>query len=288
VQLATVGERLTIKGGNVEFREPQHDVADYPKLPDPDTASTLVSTDGEGLQRIAAVLCAVGTDPTLPVLTSVLLENRDGLLTAVGTDRYRMAVADTPLDCAPSPVSPLLVPAHIIRAARAAFRGQTAPIQLGVLPDGCTFVIRCGQRVVTGRLHDGVYPKYRGLLPEQADAVLTVPPGSFAAAVRAAAAVLDAHSPVNLTLTRAAVSVDGGVRGDHTLPTSHVTLLDATWDGQDMEVGFNPRYLQQGIVSLRGAETVQMATTAAHRAVVLSSPQVPGYRYLLMPVRISS
>ena len=63
------------------------------------------------------------------------------------------------------------------------------------------------------------------------------------------------------------------------------------WRAQDIDVAFNPHFLSTG--SARSAPTARLAmTTSTKPAVMTGKPaneeDPPDYRYLIMPIRLSS
>jgi DNA polymerase-3 subunit beta len=61
--------------------------------------------------------------------------------------------------------------------------------------------------------------------------------------------------------------------------------VDATFDGTELTVGFNPDYLLDGIEVAPGDEVV-LETTDANKPAVLRATGREDFLYLLMPVRI--
>lgn len=104
---------------------------------------------------LRAVRFAVGADPAYPMLAGVLLEIADGTLTAVATDRYRLAVASAPATGTAS----VLVPAAV--ADRLAELDGEVTLQV----DGGRITARCRTAVVDGAVLDGAFPDWRRLLP---------------------------------------------------------------------------------------------------------------------------
>jgi DNA-binding transcriptional MerR regulator len=116
-------------------------------------SSLCVLTDLPRVLR--AVRFAAGTDPGFPVLTGVLLEVADGTLTAVATDRYRMAVASALATGSLSAV----VPAELADRL-AALDGE---VELTV--SGGRVTARAGATTVEGAVLDGAFPDRSRLLP---------------------------------------------------------------------------------------------------------------------------
>ncbi len=63
-------------------------------------------------------------------------------------------------------------------------------------------------------------------------------------------------------------------------------LVDASYDGEDLTVAFNPEYLIDGIEVAPGDE-VTLETVDELKPALLKAADDPNFLYLLMPVRVS-
>ncbi|MFQ6147408.1 MerR family transcriptional regulator [Streptomyces seoulensis] len=115
--------------------------------------------------RLAAALDAVrfaaGTDPELPMLAAVLFDVEDGILRLAATDRYRMAVARTPVTGHDGPRAQAVTPLPLVDAMRALLDGEAA-VQLAL--DGDRVTLEAGDRQAAGRRLDHDFPDYRRLV----------------------------------------------------------------------------------------------------------------------------
>lgn len=62
--------------------------------------------------------------------------------------------------------------------------------------------------------------------------------------------------------------------------------VDASYEGSDLTVAFNPEYLLEGVDVASGDE-VTLETTDAQKPAVLRGSGGSSFLYLLMPVRVS-
>jgi DNA polymerase-3 subunit beta len=65
-----------------------------------------------------------------------------------------------------------------------------------------------------------------------------------------------------------------------------VEQLDAKFEGAELTVAFNPKYLMDGLQVAPGDE-VTLLTRDAQRPAVIRSTERDEFLYLLMPVRVS-
>jgi DNA polymerase-3 subunit beta len=107
--------------------------------------------------------------------------------------------------------------------------------------------------------------------------------------VRRVALVAERNTPVQLSFDDGQVVLEAG-SGDDAQASE---ALPATVDGPAMTTGFNPSYLLDGLQAINAPIAVLSFTDPKKAAVLqgaesLDAEPVSQYRYLAMPVRISS
>jgi DNA-binding transcriptional MerR regulator len=152
---------------------------------------------------LRAVRFATGTDPAFPVLTGVLLDVADGTLTAVATDRYRMAVASAPATGTAS----VVVPAELADRL-AALDGE---VELTVADGRVT--ARGGATTVEGPVLDGAFPDLATrFVPAAAVTPVTIGVPALRAAVAAGGARTVRRETDGADVAVTVLSVDGAGR----------------------------------------------------------------------------
>src|SRR5208282_1986926 len=195
---------------------------------------------------ISQVATAAGRDDTLPALTGIRIEIQGDTLTLVATDRYRLAVRELRWN----PAQPDLSTALLVpaRVLGETARALTSGAEVSVSLGGDSLIGFAGAgRQTTTRLLSGEYPKYQALLPSEFHAVAELAAGSFAQAVE---------------------------------------VLEAAFDGEDLQIAFNPQYLLDGIGAI-DSDTARISFTSPTKPAVITgkSEGEPDYRYVLMPIR---
>lgn len=292
VDIAAVGAHLEVVCGSARFTLPTMPVEDYPNLP---VMPAEVGTVDAAVfaAAVAQVAVAAGRDDTLPMMTGVRVEINGGTLAMLATDRYRLAVAE--LDWAPNAAdhtSNMLVPARILHDTTKALGplGGTITLALsGGVGEGMVGLSTSGRRV-TSRLLDGAnYPPVRSLFPKPEDVKSTavVPVAALSEVVKRVALVAERTTPVLLSFSTDGLVVEAG--GTEEARASEA--MDATFTGDSLTVGFNPQYLIDGLAHL-GAQHAHFAFVDPFKPAVICPVQpdgtvIPGYRYLIMPIRVS-
>jgi len=291
VDIAAVGAHLELVCGSARFTLPTMPVEDYPTLPEmPDSAGTIDAA--EFASAVAQVAIAAGRDETLPMMTGVRVELNGSSLAMLATDRYRLAMREMQWRPDNPDVSiNALVPARTL-ADTAKTLGPlggdvTMALAHGGAGEGMIGFVG-GARRTTSRLLDGAnYPPVRSLFPASHNAEARVSVAALNEVVRRVALVADRTTPVLLSFSDEGLVVEAG--GTEEARASEA--MEAAFTGEPLTIGFNPQYLLDGLAAL-GSPTAMLSFVDAFKPAVISPAGedgeiVPGYRYLIMPIRVT-
>ena len=290
VTVSVEGTRVIITCGRSSFTLPTLPVEDYPQLPAMPPASgeitgTLFAT------AVGQVAIAAGRDDTLPTLTGIRLEIEGTRLVLAATDRYRLAVREfdwNPLSTGLT--AHALIPARTLADTAKALASSDV-VSIALAPPGAgegLIGFEGNGRRTTTRLLDGEFPKYRTLLPNEAASIALVETAMLAEAVKRVSLVAERNTPVRLSFDGSEVVLRAGVGDD----AQANEAVEATVDGDALEIAFNPNYLLDGLAAI-DSPIARFSFTQATRPAVLtgladvSATPSDEYRYLLMPVRLT-
>lgn len=284
VQISLDGTRVSLTCGKSSFALPTFPVEDYPSLPTmPESSGTISGADLA--HAVAQVAVAAGRDDTLPTLTGIRVEIDGANVTLAATDRYRLAVREfTWSPSSPSLEVQALVPARTLADTAKSLAGaDLVHLSLAEGGEGLMGFEGDGRRTTT-RLLDGEFPKYRSLLPSETLSAAVVSTATLIETVKRVALVAERNTPVRLEFTAGEVTLRAGA-GDEAQATES---LECSFDGDAIDIAFNPQYLLDGLTALDAAET-RLSFTQSTRPAVLSGAgeDDADYRYLLMPVRLA-
>jgi len=296
VDLATeeTDRKVVVTCGSSRFTLQTLPSEDYPTLPEmPAAAGTLSGHDFAA--AVAQVAVATGRDDTLPVLTGIRIEFDGEQLVMAATDRYRLAIRELPWKADRPDLSAvaLVQGRSLAETARALGDSDVVTIALSEGGTGEGLIGFEGatdgeHRRSTNRLLDGEFPKYRSLLPSESNASAVIETAAFIESVKRVALVADRNTPVRLSFSEGELVLDAGT-GDEAQATE---ALACEYTGEALTIAFNPTFLQEGLQAL-GAAFAEMAFTTSTKPAVLSGrteasgESDSGYRYLIMPVRLS-
>jgi DNA polymerase-3 subunit beta len=291
VEISADGTRAILTCGSATFTLLTMPVEDYPTLPEMPPAVGSIGSDAFAT-AVNQSATAAGRDDTLPALTGVRVEIEGDTLTLVSTDRYRLAVRELKWNPArPDLSAAVLVPARALTdTARALTSGAEVSIALalpgdeGAAGEGMIGFEGGGRRTTT-RLLGGDFPRYQTLLPNHVDAVAELPTAPFAEAVKRVALVAERNTAVRLSFSAGQLVLEAGT-GDE---AQAVEVLEAGYEGDDLQIAFNPTYLLDGLSAI-DSDTARMSFTEAGKPALITGKPAPDgqpdYRYLLMPIRL--
>src|SRR6187431_1188540 len=289
VEFVLEGTKVSVTCGASRFTLATMPVDQYPTLPEMPTQSGTV--DGATLQAaVSQVSSAASRDETLPILTGIRMEIEGSTISLLATDRYRLALRELSW----KPGSPSISAIALVRArtlndtAKALGAGDVSlALSSGAGVD--LLGLEAGGLVTTSLLMDGDYPPVRRLFPEETPITAVVKTADLIEATRRVALVAERNSSVRLAFSEGEVLLDAGQSDD----AQASEALEATVEGGDITVAFNPGYLLDGLTAL-GTEYARLGFTQETKPVDFVGLDKPGgtiaaeFRYLLVPIRITS
>lgn len=278
VDVVVEGDEVQITAGRSEFSMRTIPADDFPRLGQPEGDEvTLNAADLSA--ALKQVVKAASGDDSRPILTGVLLAAEGEGLRLVSTDSYRLAVRDLPGTSVLSGDQSVLVPSRALAELNRVF-GDHESVALRLGERDASFEVG-GTQVVT-RLIEGEFPNYRGLIPDTYPNELTVNRAELLDAVRRVRLMAQEATPIRLNmradgLELVAVTQDVGQAQE---------ALDASYNGDELTVAFNPDYLIDGIEVTPGEE-ITLQTVDPLKPAVMRGADSADFLYLLMPVRVS-
>ena len=301
VTLRLEGSKVRVEYGTSSALLQTMPPADFPDLPTLPESVALI----EGAKFAAGVKRAVpaaGKDETLPFLTGVRLEFHDFAVRMVATDRYRLAVAVLAGAVSEEEERHPLVPAKTLKTIGQVF-GKSEYVYIHHQPelrkDAAVYASELvgfsdGERSVSVRPLEGEFIKYWGLFPDTYASNAVVDTRALIGLVERALPYVERNTPVRLTFEPGTVMIESG-SGDE---AQHSEAMPAEYEGATFTIAFNPNYLIDGLKAvaegLRPSETNQTRLNFTQPAKPCVLQPVgdgdvdPNYRYLIMPIRLSS
>ncbi|MBW8059967.1 MAG: DNA polymerase III subunit beta [Solirubrobacterales bacterium] len=271
---------VEIRSGGSSFHLRILPAEDFPNFPDEDDAPLRIPAPALA-SSIELVARAASRDDMRPVLTGVLVTAAGEEMTMVATDSYRLAVKRTELETGIGGELEANIPARALRElGRIVSTEQVADVSVSLLRNQAVF--RAGAVVLNTRLIEGQFPNFQQLLPKSYEHDVRLPRAELLDVTRRVSQLAQRNAPLRLSfapgeLTVAASTPDVG-DAEETMP--------AAFEGEPLEIGFNPDFFKEGIESVEGDELI-LRLISPLRPGLLQPVDNDDFRYLVMPIRLN-
>ena len=257
------------------------DATEFPLIPTLKQTGGLTLPARELKEAIQQTVFATALDETRPILTGVLVKIEKSTLKLVATDSYRLAERTLKLSGNHSPIQ-VIIPARTLQELARMLPDQDVPVQLFLAENQVLFTF--SETEFISRLIDGTFPDYQQIIPPQPTTTVTIPKVQFIQVMKMAS-FFARESANNVQLkvqaTRLEVTAVSPQLGDT------VSQLEASVDGEDVEIAFNAKFLLDALLIFPGS-TVTLSLSGKLQAGILRPVDQPDYLYLLMPLRIEA
>jgi len=271
---------VEIRSGGSSFHLRVLPSEDFPTLPEAGTEPLTIPAPALA-ETVDLVARAASRDDMRPVLTGVLVSAAGQEMTMVATDSYRLAVKRTELESAIGGELEANIPAKALRElGRLVAGGEVDQVAVDLLPNQAVF--KAGEVLLNTRLIDGQFPNFRQLLPESYEHDVRLPRSEFLDVVRRVSQLAQRNAPLRLAFSQGELKVSASTPdvGDAE------EAMPAVFEGEALEIGFNPEFLRDGIESVAGDEIV-LRLISPLRPGLLQPVDNEDFRYLVMPIRLN-
>ena len=270
--------KTTIQGGVAQFEIQSMPATDFPQLPNTGAEETLTIKTGTFREMVERTLYAVSQDEKRPAHTGELFEIGTESLTVVALDGFRLAIVERK------------VPAN--KEIRIIVPGKTMNEVLRLLANDDEAEVRiCANRryvvfitagyTIMSRLIEGEFLNYRNVIPEGYRTQAVLDTKGFIETIERASLIITERlkNPLRISFTEGKVIVR--------CQTSLGRVVDefaAGCEGEEVEIGFNNRYLLDALRNAR-TEQVKVQLSGPLSPVKILPAEGEDFLYLVLPVR---
>ncbi len=279
----TYGVEITTANG--VFKVAGENGEEYPRIPEQQDASSL-QLSSDVLQRaIGKTLFAVSNDELRPAMTGVYFKLDETGITFVATDAHKL-VKYIRTDAQNSEASNFIVPRKALQLAKGALPSEDVAVEISY--DSSNAFFKWGNTNLICRLIDQQYPDFNAVIPADNNHVMSIGKREFQMSLRR----ISIFS--NKTTHQVAMKIAGSElqvsAQDLDFSNEANERLVCTYDGPDIEIAFNAKFLIE-MLSVMDGDEVQLRLSTPTRAGIL----VPGapeenedVMMLIMPVMINT
>src|ERR671933_444807 len=143
-------------------------------------------------------------------------------------------------------------------------------------------IFRVGDVTLSSRLVEGRFPNYKQLLPDQFEHELHVSGPEILDVVRRISLLAQKNAPLRMRFDDGALEVSAQTPDIGEASES----LPVPFDGEPLEIGFNPEFLRDGLESAESDDLI-LKLISPLRPGLIQSGDDGGFLYLVMPIRLN-
>jgi DNA polymerase-3 subunit beta len=269
------------------------DAEEFPAIPSVSGGTSLRISAPRLKEAINQVVFAAAADDSRPVLAGVQMAVGGGKLTMAAADGFRLAVRKVDLGDADVPDLTMIVPAKALtEVARGLPNDEEVEVEIAVTADQSQVLFRHRQAEVVSRLIEGQFPDFNRIIPRESKTRVTLQTADFLRATKAAQVFARDNSMIvrlNLVpaeggdeaLGRVTVAATSAEIGDNT------GEVDASVEGEAMQVAFNGRYLRDALEALDAQQAFLEVTGPASPGLIRPASGPNGYIQVIMPMHVA-
>jgi DNA polymerase-3 subunit beta len=274
VSVALSDYQATIKAGRSRFVLPTLPAEDYPAMASAEYAVTIDTTAAAFCRILDKAKFAMSAEEARYYLQGVYLHTHGGTLRGCATDGHRLAQIDSDIA---GDIPGVIVPRKAVLEIVKMFTAGDVAVSIS---EGKVKVAGASMTLVTKTV-DGSFPDYTRVIPKDLLHKLRVDADEMRAALGRVSSVSEERtSGVKLTVGDSAVTISA-----RSASAQAEDEIGADWDGPDLEIGFNGKYLSEVAGQIDG-DMVLRLTSAGDPAIVLDSAD-DAVLMVVMPMRVS-
>ena len=281
VEIAVNDGHAMVSAGRSSFRLPTLPVEDFPAISSNELPVNFSLTAADMRDLIDATRFAISTEETRYYLNGIYIHKAEsGELCAVATDGHRLAMTRQVLPSGAAQMPSIILPRKAVSELRKLLDDFDGDVLIGLSETRAEF--RFGVVRLTSKLIDGTFPDYTRVIPVGNDRIMQVDVSAFSAAVDRVSTIASEKSrSVKMGLRSGVLTLSAS----NTDASSATEELEVSYDGPEMEIGFNARYLLD-IAGQVNSDMVEFALADQGSPSLVRAPGDEASLFVLMPMRV--
>jgi len=298
VSLTASGSKLTLQGGKSRFTLQTLPSEDFPLVNESVDFGTPFSIPQKTLKGlIDQVHFAMAVHDIRYYLNGILFIAEGKTLTLVATDGHRLALAQSPLDTEVPARQEVILPRKTVLELQRLLKADTqqdakvasgadgesnqaAAIEMKFAHNQAKFTFS-GMEFVT-KLVEGKFPDYNRVIPKNHKNSVTLGRQPLLSSLqRAAILTSEKFKGVRVNLEPGSLRI-GASNAEQEEAKEEI---EVDYEGDAIDIGFNVNYLIDALGNM-DAEMVRIDLQDGNASALITLPDRPGFKYVVMPMRI--
>jgi DNA polymerase-3 subunit beta len=257
---------------------------DYPKSPEIEGSNSVKISADIISKAINKTIFATGNDELRPVMSGVYCQFSPAEIIFVATDAHKL-VRYKRTDIVSTSNGAFILPKKPLNLLKSNLRGDEEVL---VEFNDSNAVFTFNDIILTCRLVDGKYPNYEAVIPKENPNVLTIDRQQFLSSIKRVSIFANKSThQIKMQIAGSELSISAE---DLDFSNESKERLTCNYDGDDMEIGFNARFLMEMLSNIESNEVkIQMSVPSRAGLLVPSNGdnEHEDILMLVMPVMLN-
>ena len=280
VEISAEDGPVEVRCGNGLFKVLAMDPEEFPVVPAFDDAKAIIMEREPLRLLMRKTMFATAKERTRYAFNGVRFEVEGDEARMIATDGKRMAVKVVPIDNPDRLNVGRIIPVKGLQTFDKVMTDQDAKVSISLQEK--QVMLKTARAEVSSRLLEGSFPKYEAVIPKETPLSAAFKRQDILSALRRAAILTNDESR----------SVKLSFEGDRLILTGRALdvgeariELETTFEGEPLQVAFNPDYVVEGIKAME-AETVTMRFSGRDTPARIDGEE--NFTYVVMPITLRS
>lgn len=283
VKLTYKDEMLSLSAGRSRFSLACLPVEDFPVISDGKLPVNFSLSADDLRGMIDKTKFAISTEETRYYLNGIYLHTNENdgneVLRAAATDGHRLACVEMAVPKGAKDMPGIIIPRKVVGELRKLIEETGMDVDISLSDSKIKFTF--DDVILTSRLIDGTYPDYERVIPTDNDKKMEIDTKLFANAVDRVSVVSEKSKGIKITISKGKINISASSIESGSAEEE----LDAEYDADEIEVGFNSRYLLDILHQVEG-ETVSFTMSDSSSPTIVHDVSDESAIYVLMPMRV--
>ena len=284
--LKTEKNTVEISANNGKYAVAYVGGEEFPKAPQVNDSKTIQIKSNTLHTAINSTLFASGNDDLRPVMSGVFFQFSSEALTFVATDAHKL-VKYSRTDIKAEETAEFIMPKKPLQLLKVILHGSENDLSIEYNDTNAQF--RFGDSTLTCRLIDGKYPNYEAVIPKENPNQMQINRVNFLNSVKRVSIFSNKTTyQIRLKIAGTALQISAE---DFDYSNSAEERIDCEYQGEDIKIGFNSRFLIEMLNGL-DCNNVKLSMSLPNRAGLLTpldnTEEGESITMLVMPVMLNS
>lgn len=264
------------------------DASEFPIIPTIGDDNKILVEPDTLKEMISQAIFSAAQDDSRPVLTGVLAKFDKDSVTFASADGFRLSVRSAVLGSKlTAPVS-IIIPAKALADVSRIMGDQDAPVEIAITENRSQVLFHLANTDLVSQLIDGNFPDFNQIIPKSHTTRTVMNTNELQNAVKAASVFArESSNTVRLNVSsgndmgggRVVITAQSAETGDN------VGEIDATVEGEPIEIAFNARFLAD-VLGVLNSPQVALETIGAASPGVVKPVGREDFTHVIMPMHI--